>query len=1226
MMNSSPTPNALSPSLAEITDEIVERLQGGEAVDLEAYVQRHPQHEQRIRELLPAMTMLAEFSHDDGDASPHELGDFRILREIGRGGMGIVYQAEQVSLKRRVALKVLPFASLLKEEQLARFKNEAFAAASLDHEHIVHAYAVGCERGVHYFAMQYVEGRNLAEVIEQLRSSHGDKAHQDNLPHEATDPAAGTTPNGAVGHAAEAVDTNGAAGRPSEADTTELGLGSTAGQPLGKEYFRTIARLIAQGAEALDYAHQRGVVHRDVKPSNLMLDGQQRLYVTDFGLAFVEGDRNLTATGDILGTIRYMSPEQAAGDTRRVDHRSDIYSLGATLYELAALRPAFSGADQLELLRRIATDDPPPVRRHNRRIPLDLETIIAKAMAKDPTERYATARDLADDLLHFAADEPISARPASIPQRMSRWTRRHSTAVLATLILLLISTLASSGAAALIWREKHRADQNAIQARASEERERDERVRAQGAERREREQREQAEAAQRQAEAMSSFLVTTLRSPDPMRGGHAVTVAEVLDWAAGTLDTGYFEDPLVTAQMHHVLGQSYVGLGIPEPALRQLEAAYELRKNSLGESHELTLASMNGLGAAYLQAGDFPKAIKLLERARALQAETLGSRHHSTLATTGNLAVTYNQAGRFNEAITLLETAIPHQREEFGDDHPNTLQMIGQLAAAYTSGGQEHKALTLYQQTLESLRSKLGADHPLTLVATNNLASALRSADQYADIIGLLEPILPDVQERYGPDHPTTLKLLTNLGSAYASAGKPAKAFELLEPSVGLLRDKVGPDHPDTLAATSALAEAYKAIGRLPKAIELREETLRVRQEKLGLDHPATLSSTSYLADDYVEAGRADDAIRLLESTWSRRQAKLGADHAATVAAMEELGVAYKTAGRISEAIKLHEDVLRIRVQKYGEDGFRTLVTKHVLASDYLAAGRLEEAIQLLEATVRLRTEKLGEDHSMTLTSINNLAAAYVRTKNVPAAIPLFEKAWKLQVKTLGEEHPDTLLTQANLGLCYREVGQLDKAIHLLESARSAYSNERRDAHSEWIAEMLFDTYVRSGQTENAIKMLDRNISRLRQSVPAGSRRLAFVLGAHALKLMNLKAWGRAEALLQECLTILEKENAEPWIIYDTKSLLGETLLEQKRPAEAEPLLLEGYHGMKSRQADIPEKSKVCLQRATTRLVRLYKTLHRPEEVETWRKLLDDMGTQQEASSHTGSPPPDPHG
>jgi serine/threonine protein kinase/Flp pilus assembly protein TadD len=348
------------------------------------------------------------------------LGDFRILRELGRGGMGVVYEAVQISLGRRVALKVLPFASALDAKQLQRFKNEAQAAAHLHHTHVVPVYATGCERGVHFYAMQFIDGQSLAAVIQGLRQHAG-------------------------------LEEDAAAG---DSGTSVAGKLSTERSSKGPAFFRTVATLAVQAAGALEHAHGLGVVHRDIKPANLLVDGQGSLWVTDFGLAQVQSDARLTLSGDVLGTLRYMSPEQALAQRVVIDHRTDLYSLGATLYELLTLEPVFPGPDRQELLRQIAFEEPRPLRRVTKAVPAELEIIVLKALAKEPAERYASARELADDLGRFLRDEPIRARRPPLVQRARKWARRHRPVVWSAAVSLLLALAVLAGSIGWIVRDR----------------------------------------------------------------------------------------------------------------------------------------------------------------------------------------------------------------------------------------------------------------------------------------------------------------------------------------------------------------------------------------------------------------------------------------------------------------------------------------------------------------------------------------------------------------------------------------------------------------------------------------------------------------------------------------------------------------------------------------------------------------------------------------------------
>jgi tetratricopeptide (TPR) repeat protein len=448
--------------LGEIVDEFLERLGRGERPEAEEYAHRFPRLATMLRQMLPALqvlhTSMVDHPRTAGgtEIEPEgPLGDFRIVREVGRGGMGVVYEAVQISLGRRVALKVLPFAATLDARQLQRFKNEAQAAAHLHHQNIVPVYAVGVERGVHYYAMQFIEGQTLAALIGELRNLAGLQPPGQGGPRRPPSEVVSRFASGqwlAVPATAE----DGQKSAPAVADTARPSAAAltTAPSTRNPTYFRTVASLAMQAADALVHAHRHGVVHRDVKPANLLVDAQGNLWMTDFGLARVQSDTQLTLTGDLVGTLRYMSPEQALAQPHGVDHRTDLYSLGATLYELLTLTPAFDGRDRQALLRQIAFDEPLPPRRINKAVPADLETIVLKAMAKNPLERYAAAEELADDLERFLKDEPIRARRQTLVQRARKWVRRHRPVVWTAVTGLFVALAILAGSLGWVVRDR----------------------------------------------------------------------------------------------------------------------------------------------------------------------------------------------------------------------------------------------------------------------------------------------------------------------------------------------------------------------------------------------------------------------------------------------------------------------------------------------------------------------------------------------------------------------------------------------------------------------------------------------------------------------------------------------------------------------------------------------------------------------------------------------------
>ncbi|MCA8957550.1 MAG: serine/threonine protein kinase [Planctomycetes bacterium] len=423
-----------------IAAEFVARMRRGEQPTVEDYVARFPAQAADIRELLPTVVAMEQLKSKKEESdhgrflrgleSLSLLGDYRILGEIGRGGMGIVYEAEQESLGRRVAVKVLPRQSMLDERRLMRFHREAQTAARLHHTNIVPIFGVGEQDGYHYYVMQRIRGLGLDQVLRTLR---GERIR--------SVPGSDSTELDAMAVAA-AQRLRGEAARNTGPSTGSSGTHADLRPEPSAAYWRSIARIGVQIADALAYAHSQGTLHRDIKPSNLLLDAQGVVWVTDFGLAKAIEDSNLTNSGDVVGTLQYMAPEQLGGV---FDARSDIYGLGLTLYELLTLQPAFGGSNRSGLLQKVSQGQAPRPSKLRAELPADFETIVLTAMDRDPRHRYQTAALLRDDLQRFLEDRPILARRSSRVQLAWRWCRRNralasavAVAMLSVLIALVV--------------------------------------------------------------------------------------------------------------------------------------------------------------------------------------------------------------------------------------------------------------------------------------------------------------------------------------------------------------------------------------------------------------------------------------------------------------------------------------------------------------------------------------------------------------------------------------------------------------------------------------------------------------------------------------------------------------------------------------------------------------------------------------------------------------------
>jgi serine/threonine protein kinase/Flp pilus assembly protein TadD len=796
--------SAADPLLLDLVEEILAKLQAGEPVDLDAYLREYPAQAEGLERLVPTVQVMAELGRASaaGAAATAEsradelagvLGDFRIVREVGRGGMGIVYEAEQLSLQRRVALKVLPFAATLDPRHLQRFQNEARAAACLHHEHIVPVYAVGNDRGVHHFAMQFIDGQTLADFLK--KQSQGGAANQPTGPDTPPSPDAGAA----------------------TADTAVEAAATSTPPPSDGAYFRRVAEWGIDAALALEYAHSLGIVHRDIKPANLMLDERGQLWVTDFGLARTTAESGLTMTGDVLGTLRYMSPEQALARHGLVDHRTDIYALGVTLYELLTLRPAIGGQDRREILSRIADEEPVSPRKLNRAIPADLETVVLKAIHKEPQGRYATARELADDLRRVLLHEPIRAKKPTWAQHAGKWSRRHPAAMRWAMFLLVLLTAGSLLSTWLIWQEKARTA-FALAAEVAERNRADEEKRI---------ARERDEETTAVLEFVESKIFAAAR-PEGRAGGlgHEVKLRQALEAALPSVARSLSDKPLIEARLRRTLGLSFQYLGEEKIAAEQFEAARTLYTKHRGPDHPDTLASMNNLANSYAALGRHADALQLRQETLALRRDKLGPDHKDTLASMHNLATSYDALGRHAEALTLREQTLDLRRAKFGTDNPDTLDSMNNLAISYTMLGRHAEAVKLREVTLALQKARDVPDYPRLLASMHNLAQSYHALGRHADALQLYEETLALAEAKLPKNHPKTLLIMNNLAWLLATAEDvqfrdPARAVELAAKAAQLAPNNG--DFSGTLGvARYRTGDWQQAALDLEKAISLR--------------------------------------------------------------------------------------------------------------------------------------------------------------------------------------------------------------------------------------------------------------------------------------------------------------------------------------------------------------------------------------------------------------------
>ena len=807
---------------------------------------------------------------------PTTIGSYRIIRLLGQGGMGAVYEAEQESPQRTVALKVIR-AGYATGEMLRRFENEAQALGRLHHPGIAQIYEAGMADTPigrqPYFAMEMVQGETLLIWC---------SAHHLEM--------------------------------------------------------RERLELFAKICDAVQHAHQRGLIHRDLKPANILVDESGQPRILDFGVArLTDSDAQATRqtdVGQIIGTLAYMSPEQVLGEPDEIDTRSDVYALGIILYEMLAGKGPYAVGRQLhEAVRIIREEEPAQLSSINRTYRGDVETIVAKALEKDKARRYTSAAELAEDVRRHLRDEPIVARPPSTVYQLQKFARRNKPLVIgvaAVFLVLVIGIIVSV--------------REAVRAR-------------------------RAEAT---AQAVNDFLQRDLlgqasayhqSKPDP-----DIKVRTVLDRAAASIQGKFHKEPEVESAIRATVGDTYRDLGIYSESRKQLELALQLQRKVFGPGNPRTIATMLSLTRTEEAQGKYADADALGNQTLQASERYLGAKHPYTLETMNRLVSVYDDEGKYVQGEALGTQAVALGRSDFGPDSPDTLAAMHYLAIVYYDQGKYAQAELLGIQTLEGRRRILGPDHPDTLGTMNNLAATYGEEGKLAQALTLDRQMLDARRRVLGPEHPDTMDSLVNLAHDYRDQANYADAETLDRQALEIQRRVLGPEHRLTLWSMHNLASDYHMQGHAGQAEALDRQTLDIRRRVLGPNHPDTLWSMSSLAGDDRDLGKYEQAEALDRQTLDGRR-KLGPSAPTTIGSMMNLATDEQKLGKYPQAETLLRKSLELRPDS---SGALNALAYFLLSAKDRQLRRPDEALQLSTRAVKLAPETPAYMSTLAWAQISN--------------------------------------------------------------------------------------------------------------------------------------------------------------------------------------------------------------------------------------------------------------
>ena len=994
------------------------------------------------------------------DRSPIPASDrFKFVKELKRGGLGVVSVAVDGELRREVALKRIRPEKAFDTVYRDKFLREAEITGNLEHPGVVPVYGMGTDSLGHlFYAMRLIRGATFTEMIQRHWA--------DNAP-----------------------------------------------GPMAFHHPRLITLIdhFMAACQTIHYAHERGVLHRDLKPDNVMVGSYGETLVVDWGLAKIANDTDkeeagsnewqgppeITETptstrfGAAMGTPAYASPELITGQILDIDHRSDVFGLGAILFEVLSGQAPLQGRTMAELKKRAASAQICNLSELAPFVPKPLAAVCNKCLEARPEDRYQSVGELIEDLQCWKADQPVTATPDSKLESIGRWFRHHRSIARSGVAALAAAIFVAVLAGYVLNNQKQ---QYRILARENGELAKNEAL------------------LRERAQSVRDLLLSTFRSPDPRFDGHSVRASELLDRTAGQLDSVLAKDDATRGQMYLAIGKSYLGMGQPNEAVLLLRKASDIYRTAYGERASETLDASDILASALLNAGSFQESKRLLEqtlRDRQDAAGASSSVQVNSLQTMYLLGENHRQTGNFDEADAVFQSVIdvadPESQwvqkslegkarillasgeyteaqqmmesvyesysSQYSPTHPDALKARTSLAEVMQRHGDATKAVKIYRAIMAAQVEALGNDHIETITTKNNLAFGLKQIGDLDASKQLFSETYRQFVARLGPSHPHSLVAANNYAEILESTQNPVEAVALLSDTVEQFSAQFPSEHPDLVVAKHNLGSALFASGQLDKAKQVFLEILETLEDNQN-QALARANAQIVLGAVLSELGEMKDALEMFAQATEVLSDRLGESHPETLKGRVQMATAMLNTGDVEQAVQTFELVVPSLAKQLGPQHPETLSSINQQATGLMLAGRNEQAVELLTKTMRDCEEKLGAANRYALTVGMNRSVALCRFGNEIEGIPSLEKVASRMRKHLGKTDPVTLEALGYLAAEYFRVRWYDQALDIAKQSFEANLQQFGDRHPHATRALLLLGRIRSevGQYDLAAK------------------------------------------------------------------------------------------------------------------------------------------------------------